>query len=287
MSLPVYYQLYSLYFIIRDWRFYLLSFPWGLASLAVIELNLFLNYLQYCTFAVVNFNVSMLTLAFTVAVFTQLAALNRKYLNQLPLKGTRRGNKVVGKSAAHHRLRSFAAAHSQTVVLVLKSSAFFGHLLSAFIAIYLPFSTKITVMLFFTDRRKSLRAPVSTFALVVIFAFQCVGIFGFHILSSMHSSRIHGCSKRLLHLAAEQQQQQQQTMTMEGTKSKSFSRLPKSELLKLHLYICKFHVPCKGKYGLNYLGGIAGVMSVSSFAKVRKLLCILHLNLNLNLFCWN
>ena len=258
----------------------------------MIELNLFLNYLQYCTFAVVNFNVSMLTLAFTVAVFTQLAALNRKYLKQLPLKGTRKGNKVVGKSAAQHRLRSFAAAHSQTVVLVLKSSAFFGHLLSAFIAIYLPFSTKITVMLFFAEnhQRSPEWAPVSTFSLIVIFAFQCVGIFGFHILSSMHSSRIHGCSKRLLHLAAEQQQQQQQqqTMTMEGNKNKGVCwRLPNSELLKLHLYICKFHVPCKGKYGLNYLGGIAGVMSVSSFAKVRKLLCILHLNLNLNLFCWN
>lgn len=237
-----------------------------------IQFNLALNYLQYSIFAVINFNVSMLTLAFTLAVFSQLSTINRRYLGQKKI------NKNNHYNHLHLLLTTFKRYHSQTVVLILSSSAYFGHLLSAFIAIYLPFSTKIVVMLLFTnDLLTLIGSPLAIFSLLVICNFQFVGIFGFHLLAAMFTNRIHGCSKGLLHWAAAmtQTQQEQQQASLVGAERR---KPPPYSQLRLHLYIAKFHVPHKGEYGFTYLGGVAGVMSITSFAKVGSILVYICFN---------
>lgn len=164
-----------------------------------------------------------------MSVFIQLITLNRKYLSQKRLN--------VNHNQLNILLTTFKKYHSQTVVQILSNSVYLGHLLSAFIVIYLPFSTKIVVMLLFTeDVHFSIGSPLAIFSLVVICNTQFMGIFAFHLGAAMFTSQIHSCCKGLLHWAAE------------FSKSSKESKVQPYGQLRLHLYIAKY--PARASTGL-------------------------------------
>ncbi|KAH9396899.1 hypothetical protein TYRP_003199 [Tyrophagus putrescentiae] len=88
----------------------------------------------------------------------------------------------------------FASFHSQTLVLVTAGNGYFGSLLMTFFLIYMPNNAYMSVQLI------GGKYPlISGFIIGNAHAFEYVAAFGFHALCSVYSSRLHRCSKLLLH----------------------------------------------------------------------------------------
>ena len=214
--------------------FGLLNFsPSGLANLTFALFNAYLSNYAFIRFAIINITLSVIIFTFSLVIFTRL-----KQADQL-LK-TRSNFK-------ESHFCKFATFHSQTLVLVTAGNGYFGSLLMTFFLIYMPNNAYMSVQLI------GGKYPlISGFIIGNAHAFEYVAAFGFHALCSVYSSRLHRCSKLLLHL-----------QTVNG--AARLRSLPVR--LKLAHYIEKFHTA--SRYGITY-GSFCGLISYDSLCKVGK-----------------
>lgn len=140
-------------------------------------------------------------------------------------------------------LRGYFSRHTKSLCTTNEINEIIGRFLLSTLAIHTPINAYL-VMSLINKRHNSSHA---LFIAINIY-YQCVLIFGLHLIAMLYSTKIHGSSKSLLQINAH---------LKPGTISVNLR-------LRLLHYISKIHT--KQKYGITY--GTFGLVTLVSFGKV-------------------